>query len=171
MHITRQGIGWRLAACGLLWVALAGCDPQRISELEEGVSTEADVRARFGTPEAVWDAPGGARTLEYDRNPAGYQNYMITIGPDGRMSALRQVLHPGNFAKVRPGMSMEEVRRMLGKPAQEQRYALSGEASWEWRWMEPPNRARLFIVWFDGDWRIARTAVQDDPQAQGGVAR
>ena len=34
------------AVVGLL--ALAGCDQQKISELEEGVSTEADVRARFG---------------------------------------------------------------------------------------------------------------------------
>src|SRR5215216_2077890 len=36
-------------------LCLAGCDPKRISELEEGVSTEADVRTRFGEPEAIWD--------------------------------------------------------------------------------------------------------------------
>ena len=171
MHIRRTRTGWRLAACALLWLALAGCDAQRISELDEGVATEADVRARFGVPEAIWDAPGGARTLEYNRNPAGYQNYMITIGPDGRMSALRQVLNPANFAKVKPGMSMEELRRMLGKPALQQRFGASGEASWEWRGMDPPNRAMLFIVWFDGDWRVARTGMQEDPQAQPGVAK
>ncbi len=54
-------------------LALAGCDPQRISELEEGVATEADVRARFGEPEKVWDAPGGGRTFEYNRQPAGHK--------------------------------------------------------------------------------------------------
>jgi len=171
MHIRRTRTAWRLAACALLWLALAGCDAQRISELEEGVATEADVRARFGVPEAIWDAPGGGRTLEYNRNPAGHQNYMITIGPDGRMSALRQVLHPANFAKVKPGMSMEELRRMLGKPAQQERYAISNEASWSWRWIEPPNRAMLFIVWFDGDWRVARTGMQEDPQGQPGVVK
>ena len=32
-------------------LGLIGCDPQRIAELEEGVSTEADVRKRFGEPE------------------------------------------------------------------------------------------------------------------------
>ena len=47
---------------GLL--ALAGCDQQKISELEEGVSTEADVRARFGEPEKIWDAPDGGRTFD-----------------------------------------------------------------------------------------------------------
>lgn len=116
-----------LALMGLLSVLLGmvGCDPQRIAELEEGVATEADVRARFGEPEKIWEAadlagnpfPGvaaqdGARTLEYNRQPEGQVNYMITIGPDGRMSALRQVLTPQNFALVLPGMSMEQVRKM-----------------------------------------------------------
>ena len=45
-------------------LGLIACDSQRISELEEGVATEADVLARFGEPEKVWDAPGGGKTLE-----------------------------------------------------------------------------------------------------------
>jgi hypothetical protein len=36
-------------------LGLVGCDPQRIAELEEGVATEADVRARFGEPEKIWE--------------------------------------------------------------------------------------------------------------------
>ena len=97
-------------------LALLACDNQRISELEEGMSSEADVRARFGEPEKIWDAPNGGRTFEYNRQPAGHVNYMITIGTDGKMSALRQVLNKENFAKVQPGMMMEDVRKMLGKP-------------------------------------------------------
>jgi hypothetical protein len=111
----------------LALLALPGCDPQRIKELEEGVSTEADVRARFGEPERIWGEPSGERVLEYNRQPAGHQNYMISIGPDGKMSALRQVLNPGNFARVQPGMPMEEVRRMLGKPMKITPYALKNE--------------------------------------------
>ena len=49
-------------ACALL--ALSACDPQRISELEEGLSTEVDVRDRFGVPDQVWDDGGGSRTLD-----------------------------------------------------------------------------------------------------------
>jgi hypothetical protein len=151
-----------LTAVALL---LGGCDPQRISELEEGVSTEMDVRARFGVPENIWEAPGGGRILEYNRNPAGHQNYMITIGPDGKMSALRQVLTPGNFARVQPGMMMEEVRRMLGKPARQDRYAQSDQAAWSWRYLQPPNTSMLFTVWFDRDWRVAKTGTANDPEA------
>lgn len=145
---------------------LAACDPKRISELQEGVSTEADVRARFGNPEAVWEAPGGGRTFEYNRNPAGHENYMITIGPDGRMSALRQVLNPGNFANVKPGMSMEQVRRMLGKPALQQDVPLRNQSAWSWRWMRQPNTPMLFTVWFDRDLRVVSSQTQPDPEAE-----
>jgi len=59
------------AAVGtLILLTLAACDPQRISELEEGVSTEADVLERFGAPEVIWNGPGGERTLKCNRQPA-----------------------------------------------------------------------------------------------------
>jgi hypothetical protein len=145
--------------------ALVGCDQRRIEKLEEGVSTEADVRAQFGAPENVWDEAGGAHTLEYNRNPSGHQNYMITIGPDGKMAALRQVLTPTTFAKVQPGMKMEEVRRMLGKPAKRTPYALRKEEAWDWRYMQPPGTSMMFTVWFDPDMRVVRTSTGPDPEA------
>ena len=144
---------------------LAGCDPQRISELEEGVATEADVRARFGEPEKIWDGPGGARILEYNRQPAGQKNYMITVGADGRMSALRQVLNPANFERIQPGMMMEEVRRMLGKPAKAITYSLKNETAWDWRYLQPPNTPMVFTVWFNPDYRVVRTSMTPDPDA------
>ena len=150
---------------------LAGCDPQRIAELEEGVATEADVRARFGEPEKIWNAadmattplPGaaaaaGARTFEYNRQPAGNVNYMITIGPDGKMSALRQVLGPQSFAKVLPGMSMETVRKMLGKPMKITPYALQQTTHYDWRYLNPPTTAMIFTVVFDRDLKAVSTA-------------
>lgn len=156
---------WRLGGALAVVLALAGCDPQRISKLEEGVSSEADVRAQFGQPENVWEAPGGARVFEYNRNPAGHQNYMITIGADGKMTALRQVLTPANFAQVQPGMPMEDVRRMLGKPAKRTPYALKNEQAWDWRYLQPPNTSMLFTVWFNPDMKVLRTSTGPDPDA------
>jgi hypothetical protein len=160
-----QHLLWTAALAVALAAGLAGCDPQRISELEEGVATEADVRARFGQPENIWDEPGGARTLEYNRQPMGHHNYMITIGPDGKMSALRQVLNRGNFARVQPGMRMEEVRRMLGKEARRTPYKLKQEEAWDWRFIDPPNTQMVFTAWFDRDWRVVRTSIAPDPEA------
>ena len=152
---------WISAALGAL-LALAGCDPQRIAELEEGVSTETDVRARFGQPENIWEGPGGARIFEYNRQPAGQKNYMITIGPDGKMSALRQVLTPENFARVQPGMGIETVRKMLGKPAKVHPYPLKNESDWEWRWVQPPNSAMVFTVTVGPDQYVLRSGSTPD---------
>jgi hypothetical protein len=154
-----------IVACFSVLLALAGCDAQRIGELEEGLATEADVRAKFGEPGNVWDAPGGARIFEYNRQPAGQRNYMITIGADGRMAALRQVLTPVNFAKVVPGMSMEEVRKILGKPAKITPFELKREVHYDWRYLVAPNTAMVFTVIFNTDYRVLRTQSVPDPDA------
>ena len=146
-------------------LALVACDNQRIVELEEGVATEADVRARFGEPEKIWDAANGGRTLEYNRQPAGHQNYMITVGTDGKMSALRQVLNKENFAKVQPGMMMEDVRKMLGKPMKITPFEQLRETHYDWRYRDGVNVAdsKIFTVVFNPDLRVASTRSVKDP--------
>lgn len=149
-----------------LWLALgglAGCDNQRIRELEEGVSTEADVRQRFGEPAAVYQEADGSRTLEFPRQPEGQTNYMITIGTDGRMSALRQVLRPDQFERVVAGMDKAQVRRLLGRPAETRRFALQPGEEWAWRHVADREN-RLFIVAFDPDGRVLRTQTMLDPK-------
>jgi hypothetical protein len=161
--MVQRRIGRRSAVAALLAAGLwlAGCDPKRISELEEGVSTEADVRARFGEPENIWDSPAG-RVFEYNRQPQGQKNYMITIGPDGKMAALRQVLTPANFAKVQPGMAMEDLRKLLGKPARRTPYPLKNETAWEWRWVQPPNSPMVFIATLNDDQRVVSAGSSPD---------
>lgn len=153
-----------LIAVVLAAAALLGCDQKRIEKLEEGVSTEADVRRQFGEPAAVYDEVGGARTFEYARQPEGQTNYMITIGADGKMSALRQVLKTTEFAKVTPGLDKAQVRRLLGRPAVTQRYDLKREEVWDWRWHDGVQ-PKMFVVAFDNDGRVTGTSVIDDPKA------
>lgn len=157
---------WRwmwLALCAV-W-ALSACDQQRINELEEGVSTEAEVRERFGAPEAVWDGPDGDQVYEYNRQPEGYQNYQITIGADGKMTALRQVLNTGNFEQVVVGMPMETVRKMLGKPMKITTFDLKRETHYDWRYHDGPNASdsKIFTVIFDTDYKVVSTGSVEDP--------
>jgi len=143
---------------------LAGCDNQRVARLEEGVSTEADVRREFGSPAGQHRRADGSLLLEYPRQPEGWTNYEITIGADGKMSALRQLLTPANFAKVQPGMGQVDVRRTLGRPAKVQTFAAQpGQELWEWRFMDGPQK-KVFHVTFDRDRNVAATAIQDDPR-------
>jgi len=170
-----------MAGIGLLSfvLGLTGCDQQRISELEEGVASEADVRARFGEPEKIWDAADmastplpratlgvvaapGARTFEYNRQPAGNVNYMITIGPDGKMSSWRQVLSPQNFKLVLPGMSVEQVRKLLGRPMKITPYVLKRQTEYDWRYLDSPNVPYIFTTVFDADLRVVSTGSAEE---------
>lgn len=153
-----------------LLLSLAACDQLAMSELEEGVSTEADVRQKLGPPEAVWEGPEGAQIYEYNRQPAGYQNWQITIGADGKMSALRQVLNPRSFAQLQPGMPMEDVRRLLGKPMKVTTFDLKREVHYDWRWRDGPNESdsQVFTVIFSPDLRVISTMSVRDPDLDRG---
>lgn len=176
MRIFSSAFGAILGTSGLvtfgLVAALAGsvllitgCDNQRIAELEEGVATEGDVKIKFGEPEKVWDGTGGTRIFEYNRQPAGAKNYMITIGTDGKMGALKQVLTPANFAKIEPGMPMETVRKMLGKPMKITPYELKKTWHYDWRYIDGANVSdtKIFTVVFNSDLRVLSTGSIDDP--------
>ncbi len=149
-------------ACLLVAAALVACDARRIEKLQEGESTEADVRQQFGEPKLIVEKADGSKVLEYPRQPAGWTNYAIVIGPDGRLVALRQLLTPANFAEVAPGMAQLDVRSRLGEPARERQYAMKpDETVWQWRFVDH-NRKKVFSVTFDRDRRVLSTETAED---------
>jgi hypothetical protein len=134
-----------------------------IEKLTKGVSTESDVRAAMGEPETVWDDGNGARTLEYPKGPAGHRTWMIDLDASGTMRDYRQVLTQENFARVQPGMSQDEVRRLLGKPRSTVNFPLKNETVWDWRYMESAGTEKLFNVHFNRDTgRVLGTSVSDE---------
>ena len=164
----RTGRTWRPWLAGLaMALAVVACDVQKIAELEVGVTTEADVRARWGEPAAVYTEDDGSKTLEYPRQPAGQVNYMLAIGPDGKLVAMRQVLKPTNFAKIEPGWDKAQVRRLLGTPAKTQRYDLKQEEVWDWRFADNAEN-KQFSVTFDSSGLVTATGTTVDPKENAG---
>lgn len=155
----------------LALAALGGCDPARVARLEEGVSTEAQVRQEFGEPLTVVERSDGSKVLEYPRQPEGWTNYRITIGPDGKMSSLRQLLHADNFAGVQAGQTEQQVRDRLGRPAKRESWPLKGETELWWRFRPDANSSKLFSVHFDTEGRVLRTSIGDDPREQAQAGR
>ncbi len=154
---------------GMILLA-TGCDPQRVAKLEEGVSTEVDVRKQFGDPVTIIVAADGTRTLDYPRQPEGWTNYVIKIGADGKMSSLRQLLNEDNFSRIQPGMGQQQVRDALGRPAEQKKYDLKKEEVWSWRY-KPMNESKLFSVTFGLDGKVLATAKADDPREQAQTGR
>ncbi len=156
----------RLAMSLLLTLAAlltTGCDERRAAKLEEGVSTEADVRAQFGEPPQVVEKADGSKVLHYPRQPEGWTNYQAVIGADGKLASLRQLLTPANFAQVQPGMTQEQVRTLLGRHAGTQRYAMKpDEEVWFWRFVDGQEK-KVFEVTFDRERKVLSTAIAREP--------
>lgn len=145
----------------LLFVATAilafGCDRQGrpveefgLDKLAKGISTESDVRMVMGKPDTVWEEEDGSRSLEYPKGPEGVRTWVFMIDKNGKMQDYRQLLTDENFARVKVGMSKDEVRRMLGKPRSIAQYKLKNEEAWDWRYLPGPGiNPRFFNVHFD----------------------
>jgi len=185
----------RLATMGLIasLLALVGCDQQKVDEamkkagnvardtwnsvkpdsqlfkgIEIGKSTEDDVRRQAGKPEIVWEEADGGKRLEYPRGPEGVTTWMVRTAPDGTVRTIEQVLTAENFQRVRPGMSQDGIRRMLGKPTKVEAFALKQEEVWGYRWQESPADRAFFNVHFNSQGVVTTTSRSDDPSRQGG---
>ncbi|WP_332675440.1 outer membrane protein assembly factor BamE domain-containing protein [Aromatoleum sp.] len=141
-------------------IGLAACDYFALRELEPGVSTAVDVRDRLGKPGMEWRNEDGSATWEYSRQPEGTQCYMVTIGPDGVLGSIEQVLNESGFARIKRGMTGNDVRRILGRPATEQYLELAGETVWNWHIESPPPASdpTFFTVHFNNDGRVVKTS-------------
>jgi len=132
-----------------------------------GISTgrpEAQVRAQVGAPATVWKNADGSETWEYPLGPFGQQTYMITINPDHTVGNVSQVLSDEFLLKVQTGMSRDEVRRLLGKPAEIDRYERLHEEVWSWRFKDQDVWHKLFNAHFDSDTgTVRRVSRTDEP--------
>ncbi len=147
-----------LAATSLL----AACDEQRATKLEEGLSTEADVRQQFGEPVQITERADGSKLLSYPRQPEGWTNYEMEIAADGKLAALRQLLTEANFAKVQPGMAQAAVGKLLGRHARELRYATQpGQVVWRWHVLRGQDK-KVFDVAFNTDGQVLSATLGDD---------
>ncbi|TCK42621.1 Beta-barrel assembly machine subunit BamE [Paraburkholderia sp. BL8N3] len=137
-----------------------------LKNLTPGVTTEAQIRDQMGEPETERTFTDGSKRLEYPRGPAGTNTYMVDLDPNGRFVAVTQVLTAENIAKVRPGMSQDEVRRILGKPTTIAEYPLKKERVWSWHWLEDGvNRDAMFNAHFGPSGLVVTTSRSE---AEGG---
>ncbi|MEO8186264.1 MAG: hypothetical protein ABI580_02740 [Burkholderiaceae bacterium] len=164
-----------LLGCVLLAaaIALSACDSRgkafedlRLARLNEGQSSEQDVRKLFGDPAAVRDISGG-KGLIYPLGPEGAHTLLMKIDGKGLYQGREDLLTRGNFARVTPGLKELDVLVTLGRPGRAEKYPLKQQSSWEWRFLDG-HETRLFVVTFDARGTVVSTAVEDDPRRFGG---
>lgn len=148
--------------CSLLaLVGLTGCDPFVFDKIKPGITTDVEVRQLLGEPGMEWRNEDGSVTWEYSGQPSGTQCHMITIGPDRIVRSVEQVLNEKHFARIKAGMTLDEVRRVQGKHANTQFFALSQERVYNWNVDGGPTITDpvYFTVHFDTAGHVTRTSL------------
>ncbi len=150
---------------GVLVAILPACDSINLDKLKPGVTTMAQTREIMGPPTMEWRDGDGAFTWEYPRTPYGMVNYMIDFGPDRILREVRQVLTEENFARVKEGMSRDQIRRLLGQPVSEQYFSLKREYVWDWQTKNDGPYDYFFDVYFDEQGYVTRTGTHYKPRS------
>lgn len=126
----------------------------RTGRLEPGVSTMDTVRRIMGAPDMEWREKKET-VWEYAFTPEGVRNYMLAFDANRLLRRVEQVLTPDNFASVQPGMSREQVRRLLGRPASAVVFERRGEEVWDWKLPAAPDAIVRCNVHFDLAGRVS----------------
>ena len=105
-------------------LTFVGCDRVATGELQAGQSTVADLKLKMGEPASV-NREGDKEIWEYPLGPEGVRTYMMTINGQGTIEKIDQVLVDANFKRIVPGMTITEVRRILGRNSKEQRFGMT----------------------------------------------
>lgn len=124
-------------------VALGGCTTLlKDQRLQPGVTTGAQVQQLYGPPSHVWPEADGGHTLEYATQPFGRTCYMVRLDAQDRFVSAVDGLSPASRNRIVPGMTPEQVNRILGRERTRVFFKLSGEDVWDWN-IEPEMNGYL----------------------------
>ena len=134
----------------------AGCASYDGSSLRAG-APESEVRAVMGAPAAEFPNPDGSKRLVYPRGPLGTQTFMADVGRDGSLQSVSRVLTDDVFNHIRPGLTRDEVLRMIGPPGDTMHFPRSGQYSWDYRYQDTWGYLAIFSVTFDQSGQVVST--------------
>lgn len=142
-----------LALAFALTLALA-CGGCAYNSVQPGMA-RADVLARMGLPSRVVPLATGTR-LQYSRQSAGQQAYMVDLDTSDHVVQIRQVLAAAEFARIVVNQwTREDVEREFGHPA-----SIDHVANWPtdimtYRWFEVQDM--FFWIYLDQNNVVRRT--------------
>jgi hypothetical protein len=130
-----------------------GCDRVASGELQAGQSTVADLKLKMGEPASV-NREGDKEIWEYPLGPEGTRTYMMTVNAQGTVEKIDQVLIDSNFKRIQPGMTITEVRRILGRNSKEQRFGMTPtEVTHKYKF-NANNEDQYFDITYNADGRV-----------------
>jgi hypothetical protein len=124
-----------LTAAALAALLASACASIAPGALQPGTPI-ADARGVLGGPTGEFPLPDGGTRLEFARGSFGRQTYMLDFDAQGRLVKSDQVLDEEHFATVVPGLSADEVRMRIGRPAHIFNVGWQRLTVWNYRWWQ-----------------------------------
>ena len=153
--------GFAQAGLLALTAALGGCAALAPGRLPVGTPI-AQVRQSWVSPTGEYALPDGGTRLEFSQGSFGKETYMLDFDAKGSLLASRQVLSEASFAAIVPGMSSQQVRMQLGRPAHVFNVGWQNLQVWNYRFFGGD------CVWFqvsigNADRRVTEASMGMDP--------
>ena len=112
-------------------------------------ATEAETLEARGEPTARRAHGDGTAILEYATQPEGTTCLMVQVDATGRVLQQWDALAAKNLARVKPGMSKEDVAKLLGARRSEYVDSATKKEVWDWNIRHRgAGIATLFNVYF-----------------------
>ncbi len=140
----------KLVVLALAAGLLGGCASYDGRGLQPGRSTGAEVEALMGPPAERRTIDGRESVLYFPRGPLGRHTYAATIGPDGALRSIEQVLTQSNVDKLVAGITTRrDVRELFGPPSEISRLPRQAREVWEYKWLHYDERRVLWVQFSD----------------------
>jgi hypothetical protein len=145
-------------------LVLVACASYSGADLRPGEARLEDVIRLMGQPAMRWQDPDGSIQLAYPRGPAGIHTFMVMLGPDGRLQSKQNVLDEAGLARIRPGMTKEQVLRVFGPPdySRTAYFKARNELVWDWRACTYNINIQRVYVLFDATAGTVRSTMSRD---------
>jgi len=138
----------RLASVSLAML-LAACASYDGGGLRPGASSMEEVHRTMGPPALELPNPDGSRQLVYPRGPLGTDTFMVHVGPDGLVQKIEQVLTDDRFYRIVPGLTRDELLRLIGPPSETMDFPRLQQVSWEYRFKDTWGYIAFLSVMID----------------------
>jgi hypothetical protein len=148
-----------LLAATLLLSACAGYAPNNGML---GNSREQVIQV-MGQPSTELTTPEG-RVMQYPRGPFGKHTYFVYLNSDDEVMRWTQVLDEKNFARIEPGMRVDEVVATIG--ASRDTFGLARGRGYVWNYRYVTPHCFWFQIEFASDDTVRSTGYSQPPECR-----
>lgn len=145
----------------LLTLLLSACASLGGPNFTPGTTTQGEVFSYMGPPAHYSEEANGVKRFFWPTGPAGTSTIMARFDVKQRLLTYEEVLNMPHFAGIQSGMSMDEVKHLIGPPyaGWTTYFKARDELVWEWRYCDSWNGAARFNVLFDGTSKKVRSTL------------